>query len=161
MIENKTIAVVVPAYNEESQIGMVIEGMPDYVDRIVIVNDCSKDATSQKIIEYIESGKYPSLNDSIQKQKIVPNRYNEADVFVEQLSDKEDFTNSKEYVSSETKSKIVLIDHIDNGGVGAAIATVINGVWIMVLIVLLLWLEMDKWILQNLKGFVILCYTIR
>ena len=65
MIENKTIAVVVPAYNEESQIGMVIEGMPDYVDRIVIVNDCSKDATSQKIIEYIESGKYPSLNDSI------------------------------------------------------------------------------------------------
>ncbi len=123
MIENKTIAVVVPAYNEESQIGMVIEGMPDYVDRIVIVNDCSKDATSQKIIEYIESGKYPSLNDSIQKQKVVPNRYNEADVFVEQLSDKEDFTNSKEYVSSETKSKIVLIDHIDNGGVGAAIAT--------------------------------------
>ncbi|MEA3448968.1 MAG: glycosyltransferase family 2 protein, partial [Bacteroidota bacterium] len=41
MIKNKTIAVVVPAYNEEKQIEMVIETMPDFVDRIVIVNDKS------------------------------------------------------------------------------------------------------------------------
>ena len=43
MLNNKTVAVVVPAYNEESQIGLVIESMPDFVDRIIIVNDCSKD----------------------------------------------------------------------------------------------------------------------
>ena len=39
MINNKTIAVVVPCFNEESQIEMVIENMPDFVDRIIVVND--------------------------------------------------------------------------------------------------------------------------
>ena len=45
MLQNKTIAVVVPAYNEENQIGHVIETMPEFVDRIVVVNDNSTDAT--------------------------------------------------------------------------------------------------------------------
>ena len=39
MLNNKTIAVVVPAFNEEKQIGIVIETMPDFVDRIIIIND--------------------------------------------------------------------------------------------------------------------------
>ena len=50
MLNNKTIAVVVPAYNEEKQIGIVIETMPDFVDRIIVVNDLSSDRT-QEIIE--------------------------------------------------------------------------------------------------------------
>jgi hypothetical protein len=33
MLKNKTIAVVVPAYNEESQINMGIDTMPEFVDR--------------------------------------------------------------------------------------------------------------------------------
>jgi len=37
-----TIAAVVPAYNEETLIGRVIETMPDWVDRIVVVDDASK-----------------------------------------------------------------------------------------------------------------------
>ena len=37
------IAVVVPAYNEEILISRVIETMPDYVDRIVVVDDASED----------------------------------------------------------------------------------------------------------------------
>jgi glycosyltransferase involved in cell wall biosynthesis len=37
MLNNYTIAVVVPAYNEENQIGHVIETMPDFVDRIVVL----------------------------------------------------------------------------------------------------------------------------
>jgi glycosyltransferase involved in cell wall biosynthesis len=45
MLFEKTVAVVVPAYNEESQIGMVIETMPDFIDKIVIVDDLSKDKT--------------------------------------------------------------------------------------------------------------------
>ena len=49
MINNKTIAVVVPAYNEESQVGMVIDTMPPFVDRIVIVNDGSIDSTVLQI----------------------------------------------------------------------------------------------------------------
>ncbi len=49
MYKNRVVSVVVPAYNEETQITKVIETMPDYVDKIVIVNDCSKDRTSEMI----------------------------------------------------------------------------------------------------------------
>ncbi len=45
MYKDKSICAVVPAYNEETQIGMVIDTMPDYVDKIVIIDDCSKDNT--------------------------------------------------------------------------------------------------------------------
>lgn len=45
MYKKKTICVVVPAYNEESQIGKVITTMPSFVDKIVIVDDKSKDGT--------------------------------------------------------------------------------------------------------------------
>ena len=53
MYQNKTIAVVVPAFNEATQIGGVIETMPDYVDRIIIVDDVSKDGTSDIIEQYL------------------------------------------------------------------------------------------------------------
>ena len=45
MYRNKKICVVVPAFNEEKQIGMVVSNLPDWVDHIVIVNDASTDKT--------------------------------------------------------------------------------------------------------------------
>jgi glycosyltransferase involved in cell wall biosynthesis len=45
---------VVPAYNEEKLIGQVIHTMPEFVDKIVIVNDCSKDRTSDIVKELQE-----------------------------------------------------------------------------------------------------------
>ena len=45
MYKNKTIAVVVPAHNEEVLIVRVIDTMPDYIDKIIIVNDASTDNT--------------------------------------------------------------------------------------------------------------------
>jgi glycosyltransferase involved in cell wall biosynthesis len=58
MYKNNSIAVVVPAYNEETQIAHVINTMPSIVDKIVIVNDCSKDGTSCVIRQHPEySGK--------------------------------------------------------------------------------------------------------
>ena len=45
MYKHKTIAVVVPCYNEEKQINGVIKTMPAFVDKIVIVDDKSKDTT--------------------------------------------------------------------------------------------------------------------
>lgn len=53
MYKNKRIAVVVPAYNEESQIGKVIESMPDLVDRIVVVDDKSRDKTALIVDDYV------------------------------------------------------------------------------------------------------------
>jgi hypothetical protein len=45
MYHDKTICVVVPSHNEETQVGGVLEAMPDYVDKIVVVDDarCSMD----------------------------------------------------------------------------------------------------------------------
>jgi glycosyltransferase involved in cell wall biosynthesis len=45
MLENKKLAVVVPAYAEETQIGQVIRTMPAWVDTIIVVDDCSPDGT--------------------------------------------------------------------------------------------------------------------
>jgi glycosyltransferase involved in cell wall biosynthesis len=47
MYRNRTIAAVVPAYKEEALVGTVIRTMPDYVDHIVVVDDCSPDKTSE------------------------------------------------------------------------------------------------------------------
>ena len=46
MYLEKTIAVVIPAYNEATQISGVIETMPAFVDHIVIVDDASTDETA-------------------------------------------------------------------------------------------------------------------
>ena len=52
MYKDKTVCVVVPAHNESTQIGMVIETMPDFVDKIVIVDDASKDQTIEVTKKY-------------------------------------------------------------------------------------------------------------
>ena len=49
MYKNQRIAVVVPAFNEARHIGAVLGGMPDYVDHIIAVDDCSKDDTLEVI----------------------------------------------------------------------------------------------------------------
>ncbi|MDR2302272.1 MAG: glycosyltransferase family 2 protein [Deltaproteobacteria bacterium] len=49
MYKNKTLAAVVPAYNEEKQLHLVVSTMPDYVDHIVIIDDKSTDGTADEI----------------------------------------------------------------------------------------------------------------
>ena len=45
MYDGTSVAVVVPAYNEEAHVGSVLESVPDWVDRIYAVDDCSTDGT--------------------------------------------------------------------------------------------------------------------
>jgi glycosyltransferase involved in cell wall biosynthesis len=45
MYHGKRVCVVVPCHNEETQITKVVETMPDFVDRVVIVDDKSTDRT--------------------------------------------------------------------------------------------------------------------
>ena len=45
MYKNNRITVVIPAYNEEAFIGDVIKTVPDFVDHIIVVDDCSRDNT--------------------------------------------------------------------------------------------------------------------
>ncbi|MDL1863030.1 glycosyltransferase family 2 protein, partial [Betaproteobacteria bacterium PRO7] len=49
MYRDRRIGVVVPAYNEETQIARVVDTMPAFVDDLIIVNDCSRDRTAEVV----------------------------------------------------------------------------------------------------------------
>jgi glycosyltransferase involved in cell wall biosynthesis len=56
MYKEKKIGVVVPAYNEELLISQVITTMPDFVDRIIVVDDASTDQTYPFVQTFLDQG---------------------------------------------------------------------------------------------------------
>jgi len=120
MYNNKTVAVVVPAYNEETQIGMVIETMPDFVDRIVVVNDLSKDKTSEVVKSYINNSKIKEI--PIPKPVGEITIYNRAELVVEEMNKDEVSKFPKWKIYEEKSKQLVLVDLLENSGVGGAIA---------------------------------------
>jgi glycosyltransferase involved in cell wall biosynthesis len=48
VLEGKRVAVVVPAHDEEQLIATTLAGVPAFVDRIVVVDDGSDDATAER-----------------------------------------------------------------------------------------------------------------
>ncbi len=54
MYDNKKIAVVVPAYCEEQLLPRTLETMPEWVDRVVVVDDGSPDGTFEVARRYAE-----------------------------------------------------------------------------------------------------------
>ncbi|EKE00362.1 MAG: glycosyl transferase family 2 [uncultured bacterium] len=127
MLNGKTIAVVVPTRNEETQIQTVIETMPDFVDRIIVINDLSTDRTEQIVKKLIKEdrSKVTPLN---HKNKVKPTKYNQAEILVEKLNEKETelFIKSEIVNKNPESSRIVLINHLEPGktkyNVGGAIA---------------------------------------
>jgi len=124
MLKGKTVAVVVPCYNEESQIGFVIGTMPDFVDRIVVVNDCSPDRTAEVVNELIAKDRAKGEGKRIPPYKVERTRWNEAELVLQEESERE----MAHYVPSEVVNehpetdRIILINNLQNGGVGAGIA---------------------------------------
>lgn len=55
MYQNCSIGVVVPCYNEETQIEKVLATMPDFVDQIIVVDDVSKDRTSEVVQAWVKA----------------------------------------------------------------------------------------------------------
>ncbi len=59
MYKNKTIGVIIPAHNEEELIVRVIDTMPDFVDKIIVVNDASTDDTLNILKQQMQ--RHPNL----------------------------------------------------------------------------------------------------
>lgn len=49
LYKGKTVSIVVPAYNEEKLIGRTLDTAPDFIDKIIVVDDCSHDQTVERI----------------------------------------------------------------------------------------------------------------
>lgn len=124
MLNNKTIGVVIPCYNEEKQIGYVIESMPDFVDRIVIVNDNSKDNTLEVVRSYFDKNSLPTFELIKFPNKPVKSRFNEADMVMQEINEKEikKFVPFEMLSPNENTDRIILINNLTNGGVGAGIS---------------------------------------
>lgn len=63
MLQERRIAVVIPAHNEERLIQTTLRGVPAWVDHIVVVDDASSDATAAQVqacgdarVELIQAG---------------------------------------------------------------------------------------------------------
>ena len=124
MLNNKTIAVIVPCYNEETQIRTVLETMPNFVDRIIVINDCSTDNTENVVKNFISNFSKKNIKISPLINNTKPNKFNRAEIVTEKIQENEE----KKYVSSTTfnsneEDSVVLINHINNSGKGAGIAT--------------------------------------
>lgn len=126
MLSGKSVAVVVPAYNEETQIKIVIETMPDFVDRIIVVNDNSKDRTAEIVQHCImhdrESGKNSIEIPPIEMPK--ENFFNRADIVLMKMRQSEEIHYPLyEIYNNNNTDRIVLINHQKNYKVGGAIKT--------------------------------------
>ena len=124
MLLDKTIAVVIPAYNEEKQIRQVLETMPDFVDRIIVVNDCSRDNTAATVLDYISTQQSVQSIIKNNLSELRDSKYNRA----EHLLKEKQQTDMEYFIPSEIANvhpefdRIILISNLINGGVGAAIA---------------------------------------
>jgi glycosyltransferase involved in cell wall biosynthesis len=68
MYRNNKVGIFVPAYNEEENIGEVLDTMPDYVDIILVVDDCSKDDTIGVVKKHMKKDKRIVLEANAQNQ---------------------------------------------------------------------------------------------
>ncbi len=51
MYKGKSVSVVIPCYNEEKQITGVIKAIPEFIDKIVVIDDKSRDKTVEILLK--------------------------------------------------------------------------------------------------------------
>ena len=67
MNRDKFVSVVIPAYNEEKHISNVINGIPKFVDLIIVVDDCSNDKTIAEVKKSTKINNIVILENSFNK----------------------------------------------------------------------------------------------
>ncbi|NOY38143.1 MAG: glycosyltransferase family 2 protein [Chlorobi bacterium] len=123
MIENKSIAVVIPAYNEEKQIGMVLKTIPDFVDRIIVVDDGSADQTPQRVLEYRETLGKRELQELEKNQPQENLLYSKADhILAEEERNEIAFFPEADILQKAPDDRLILIKLKKNRGKGKATA---------------------------------------
>jgi glycosyltransferase involved in cell wall biosynthesis len=66
MYRDRTVGVVIPAYNEEALIKHTLDSIPPYVDKVYPVDDCSTDLTSDIILKHDDKRISPLLHETNQ-----------------------------------------------------------------------------------------------
>ena len=105
MYAGATVGVVVPAYNEEGLVGRVIESIPEYVDRVYVVDDRSSDGTWEEIRRSAAAANAPAPAPAPESDDECPERVAEADGGL------------------GCEGRVVPVRHETNRGVGGAIMT--------------------------------------
>ncbi len=121
MYEQATVAVVVPAYNEESFVGDVIDSVPEFVDRLYVIDDCSTDGTWEEILSRADgvSDERLTLQDSTGERLAVPR---DGPVRVGQ-TDGGTVIAPRPESSSDFGRTVVPVRHSINRGRGGAVVT--------------------------------------
>jgi len=123
MLQDKTIAVIVPCFNEQDQIAKVLNTMPGFVDLIVVINDKSTDATAEQVSEFIRLDIKPSASIEKRVRTYGNGLYDHADnLAIEREKEEERFFIPVEMTRADN-SRVVLLSHTRNGGKGASVAT--------------------------------------
>jgi len=122
MYKDKSIAVVVPAYNEELHILKVLEGMPDFVDAVYVVDDCSTDRTAEIVRDFVAHSRTSSLAHS--RTNALTHSSEAGALTHSRTSSPTHFrTHAPTHSVAAAGPRIELVQHARNSGVGAAIVT--------------------------------------
>ena len=125
VLNGKTVALVIKCYNEEKQILKVLKNVPDFADKIVVVNDKSTDNTAKVVADYIANNHQVSHTVSHEERALKDDGYDNAEKALRALKNLEakKFAPYEIYNKNKLTDRVVLINHLENGGPGAAVAT--------------------------------------
>jgi glycosyltransferase involved in cell wall biosynthesis len=123
VLNHKTVAVVVPCYNEEQQITRVLRTMPEFVDLIIVVNDKSRDGTVDKVKAFM-------VSENREPTRILPRTmdysddiYSQANNIAIDLRKAEEKLFIPVEITQAERSRVVLLSHQRNGGKGATVSS--------------------------------------
>jgi len=125
VLKGKAVAVVIKCYNEEKQIIKVLRSIPDFVDKILVVNDKSTDKTAKVVNNYIKGCREKSFSTKREEGILKEDGYSKAEFALRELKKLENtkFTPHKVVNKNPHEDRVILISHLVNGGPGAAVAT--------------------------------------
>ncbi|AGB17438.1 glycosyl transferase [Halovivax ruber XH-70] len=108
MYRDHSVGVVMPAYNEEGFVGDVICDLPEFVDRVYVIDDCSTDGTWDEIRE--AASRDAAADDEPVAETAL-------------LADGGDSALSERATIGDPVGRVIPIRHRENRGAGGAIKT--------------------------------------